>query len=78
MDNEMPCFDPEDVMFVTNKWNTIENNAEGSDENSSDDDDVTKTWEALKANIKIHWTSVKEENIYRLSLKDVSLNMICY
>lgn len=42
MDNEMPCFDPQDVIFITNKWDTIENNAEGSDENSSDDDDVKK------------------------------------
>lgn len=48
----MPCFDSQDVMFVTNKWDTIESNAEGSDENSSDEDDVTKTWKTLKANIK--------------------------
>lgn len=72
MDNEMPCFDPQDVIFITNKWDTIENNAEGSDENSSDDDDVKKTWEALKATIKKNWPSVKEENIYRMNLKDVS------
>lgn len=52
LDNEMPCFDPQDVIFVTNKWDQIEQNAEGSDENSSDEDDVTKTWEALKADIK--------------------------
>lgn len=71
LDNEMPCFDPQDVMFVTNKWDTIEHNAEGSDENSSDEDDVTKTWNTLKANIKKHWSSVKEENIYRMSLKDI-------
>lgn len=63
-------------MFVTNKWDTIEHNAEGSDENSSDEDDVTKTWNTLKANIKKHWSSVKEENIYRMSLKDVSMNML--
>lgn len=74
----MPCFDSQDVMFVTNKWDTIESNAEGSDENSSDEDDITKTWKTLKANIKKHWPSVKEENIYRLSLKDVSINIIWY
>lgn len=72
MDNEMPCFDPQDVIFITNKWDTIESNAEGSDENSSDDDDVTKTWEALKATIKQNWPSVKEKNIYKMNLKDVS------
>lgn len=76
MDNEMPCFDPQDVIFITNKWDTIENNAEGSDENSSDDDDVKKTWEALKATIKKNWPSVKEENIYRMNLKDVSMRYV--
>lgn len=72
MDNEMPCFDPQDVIFITNKWDTIESNADGSDENSSDDDDVTKTWEALKATIKQNWPTVREENIYKMNLKDVS------
>lgn len=73
LDNEMPCFDPQDVIFVTNKWDQIEHNAEGSDENSSDEDDVTKTWEALKADIKKNWTSVKDENIFKMSLKEVSM-----
>eukprot|EP00105_Crassostrea_gigas_P045179 XP_019929327.1 PREDICTED: uncharacterized protein LOC105344489 isoform X2 [Crassostrea gigas] len=73
MDNEMPCFDPQDVIFITNKWDTIESNAEGSDENSSDDDDVTKTWEALKATIKQNWPTVREENIYKMNLKDAAL-----
>lgn len=68
MDNEMPCFDPQDVIFITNEWDTIESNAEGSDENSSDDDDVTKTWEALKATIKQNWPTVREENIYKMNL----------
>lgn len=72
----MPCFDPQDVIFITNKWDTIENNAEGSDENSSDDDDVKKTWEALKATIKKNWPSVKEENIYRMNLKDISMRYV--
>lgn len=70
----MPCFDPHEVIFITNKWDTIEQNAEGSDGNSSEDDDVTKTWEVLKENIKHNWPSVKEENIYKMNLKDVSLN----
>lgn len=74
----MPCFDPQDVIFVTNKWDQIEHNAEGSDENSSDEDDVTKTWEALKADIKKNWPSVKDENIFEMSLKEVSMKNICY
>lgn len=73
LDNEMPCFDPQDVIFVTNKWDQIKHNAEGSDENSSDEDDVTKTWEALKADIKKNWPFVKDENIFKMSLKEVSM-----
>lgn len=77
-DNIRPCFNPHDVTFVTNKWDTIEYNAEGRDENNSDEDDVATTWEAIKTTIKIYWPFVKEENIYRMSLKDVSRNKICF
>lgn len=74
----MLCFDLKDVMFVINKWDIIESNVEGSDENSSDEDDVIKMWKIFKVNIKKYWLFVKEENIYRLSLKDVSINIIWY
>lgn len=70
MENEMPCFDLDEVIFVTNKWNAIPKNE--SDEDSSDDDE-TNTWKTLKSNIKRRWPSVKEENIFRMNLVEVIL-----
>nr|XP_022312510.1 transmembrane GTPase fzo-like [Crassostrea virginica] len=66
--NEMTCFDPRDVIFVTNKWDTIK-----SDEDDSSEDETTKTWEFLKTDIKKMWRSVKEENIFKMSLSKISL-----
>lgn len=59
MENEMPCFDLEDVIFVTNKWDTIPKNER--DEDSSEDDE-TCTWKTLES-----------EHIFRMNLKDVIL-----
>lgn len=66
----MPCFDPKDVIFITNKWDCLENKADGSDEDSSDDEE-TKTWNALKPMIKKIWESVDENHIFKLNLREV-------
>uniref|UniRef100_K1QF18 Uncharacterized protein n=1 Tax=Magallana gigas TaxID=29159 RepID=K1QF18_MAGGI len=58
MENEMPCFDLEDVIFVTNKWDTIPKNER--DEDSSEDDE-TCTWKTLESDIKETWPSVTPE-----------------
>ncbi|XP_062569206.1 transmembrane GTPase Marf-like isoform X2 [Saccostrea cucullata] len=63
--NKMPCFDPSDVIFVTNKWDVIFSSCE----EDSDEDDITLTWEKVKASIKKHWGSVKDEQIFQISLK---------
>lgn len=65
--NEMTCFDPRDVIFVTNKWDTIK-----SDDDDSSEDETTKTWKFLKTDIKKIWRSVKEENIFKMSLSKVN------
>lgn len=66
--NEMPCFKQEDVIFLTNKWDTIK-----SDENMHDE--KTVIWEKTKMKIKQTWPFVKEEKIFRLNLKDVNINL---
>lgn len=67
MDNEMPCFDCENVIFITNKWDTIYE----VDSDSSEEDEETKTWNDLISEIKEKWPFVKEENIFKMNLKDV-------
>lgn len=62
----MPCFDPEDAIFITNKWASIRN------EDSEDEkDDKVNTWETLKSNIQNLWPTVNVENIFKMDLKTV-------
>lgn len=74
MDNEMPCFNPEDVIFLTNKWDSL--NTNNTDEDSSDDDEETKVWENIKSNVKQRWPSVRVENIFKMNLRDVIFGII--
>lgn len=67
LENEMPCFDPRNVIFITNKWDTLY-----SEDDSSDEDEETKTWNTLKTDIERRWPSVREELIFKMNLKDVS------
>lgn len=63
----MPCFDLKDVIFITNKWDSI--NQEESD--SEEEDEETKTWKRTLSDIKSAWPCVNERNIFRMSLKEV-------
>lgn len=67
MENEMPCFDPEDAIFITNKWDSIRN-----DDSQDENDDKVNTWKTLKSNIQNLWPTVNEENIFRMDLKQVN------
>lgn len=66
LDSEMPCFHPESVIFLTNKWDLVEHQAEEKEE-------VTQVWERLKSDLQRRWPSVKEEHIFKLNLKYVML-----
>lgn len=61
VNNEMPCFDAEDVIFLTNKWDTIKSEV-------SDEEERNKTWKILQENIKQAWQPVKAENIFKMKL----------
>lgn len=72
LDNSMPCFNPENVIFITNKWDTIVHD----EEDSSDEDEETKTWNTLRDNIKRRWPSVKEEFIFKMNLREVIIKNV--
>lgn len=74
MDNEMPCFDCKNVIFITNKWDTIY----GDENDSSEDDQEIKTWKVLLPAIKEQWPLVEEDNIFKMNLKDVSIFVFFY
>ncbi|XP_062599161.1 uncharacterized protein in xynA 3'region-like [Saccostrea cucullata] len=67
MDDEMPCFDQRSVIFITNKWDSIKKDPD----DSSDEDEVEKTWKKLSERILRQWPSVRKENIFRMNLTDV-------
>lgn len=67
--DEMPCFDPQDAIFLTNKLNNVKNVCY-EDENDCEDE-ATETWRSLKDKIKESWTEVKEENIFKIDLQNV-------
>ncbi|XP_062620643.1 uncharacterized protein LOC134282231, partial [Saccostrea cucullata] len=64
--DEMPCFDPKGVIFITNKWDALQGTHEDGEE-----DIRTRTWRHVKTSIKRNWPDVKEENIFQLSLLNV-------
>lgn len=74
--NEMPCFKLEDVIFITNKWDGIsKKNKDSESESSEDDDEITQTWVSLKSKIKELWPCVVEENIFRMNLLEVNIDI---
>ncbi|XP_062580374.1 uncharacterized protein in xynA 3'region-like [Saccostrea cucullata] len=67
MEDEMPCFDPRSVIFITNKWDSIKKDPD----DSSDDDEEEKTWKKVTDSIYRNWPSIREENIFKMNLTDV-------
>lgn len=70
---EMPCFSPENVVFITNKWDLVRKQIDNSEEDSSESDNEEEIgiWKQLKMDIKQEWPYVGEENIFKMILKDV-------
>lgn len=62
-------FDAKDAIFLTNKWDTIRCEVD-------DDKARNKTWALLKKDIKRAWNAVREENIFRMNLIEVTMKSI--
>lgn len=73
--SEIPCFSPENVVFITNKWDLVKAQIHigDSDSSDSDDEEESKIWEQLKIDITQEWPFVRKENIFKMVLKEVSL-----
>lgn len=65
---KMPWFNVEDVLFVTNKWDTVRCVV-------SDDEQRNSTWEKLQKDIKEIWPSLNNKNIFRMNLVEVFINL---
>lgn len=77
-ENELFCFNPENALFISNKWDAIAC-TDSDDEtygDGSDMDEVTRTWALLKSDVKSIWPCLKEENIFKMNLIDVNTFLI--
>lgn len=78
MDNrdKMPCFDPREVMFLTNQWDIIDNDdpssGEDEDSESKSEDQHTQTWNLIQRKLEKGWVGFNVENVFRISLKQAS------
>lgn len=64
LNSDMPCFHPESVKFLINKWDLVANQVE-------EEEEMAQVWETLKTGLRKKWPYVKEEHIFRLNLKEV-------
>lgn len=75
----MPCFDPREVMFLTNQWDIIDNEEASSDDEtdsgSDKEDQHTQTWNLIQRKLSNGWGWFNVENVFRISLKQVKLYM---
>ena len=74
IENEMPCFDPKEVLFITNKWDAIRKEMDEDIDDSLVEDEKAKVWKVLLCDIKDKWPSVKDGHIFKMNLLDVSIN----
>lgn len=66
----MPCFHPENVMFVTNKWKIAAMQTKQAELNNM--------WETLPSKLKDIWPVVNKEHIFRIDLHEVMSVVFCY
>lgn len=62
--SDMPCFHPESVIFLTNKWDLVALQVE-------EETEMAQVWETLKTGLRKRWPRVREEHIFRLNFKEV-------
>lgn len=72
----MPCFNPKNVVFITNKWDLVKKQLDSSDEDNSDEEEEMGIFNKIKIDIKKKWPSLRERNIFRMILKDVIIYFI--
>lgn len=70
---DMVGFDQKDIIFVTNKWDYVEMLCD-----SRDEEENISIWNKLKSDLRSKWANVKEENIFRTSLKYVITRLLGY
>lgn len=69
----MPCFDPREVFFLTNQWDIVENDDDDEANNEKSDNTESRTWKLILYKLQKGWPGVNEQKIYKTSLKQVNI-----
>lgn len=71
MKEEMPSFDPSDVIFVTNKWDSIRSQRSVIKEQE-------QLWKNINLDIEKAWPHVRKDHVFRMNTLDVSINIYLF
>ncbi|CAC5416777.1 unnamed protein product [Mytilus coruscus] len=64
---EMPCFEPDEVIFLTNQWDIIKNIKKDGEE----EDTHTRTWNQIQRKLEEGWPGFKTDRLFKISLEQV-------
>ncbi|VDI26833.1 Hypothetical predicted protein, partial [Mytilus galloprovincialis] len=67
----MPCFDPHEVFFLTNQWDIVENDDDDEAHIEKSDNPESRTWRLILSKLRKWWPGVNEQKVYQTSLKQV-------
>ncbi|XP_062597114.1 uncharacterized protein LOC134258579 [Saccostrea cucullata] len=68
---KMPCFDHKEVLFVTNQWDIVEDDTDEDEGEENVESGKQRTWRIMKEKLTEGWPEINEENIFRVTLKQV-------
>lgn len=69
-EEKMPHFNLKDVMFLTNKWDSVESDNDSSDdEEEKDEKGKDGTYNYIMKSLSQEWPGVSNDNVFQVSLK---------
>ncbi|CAG2208605.1 unnamed protein product [Mytilus edulis] len=77
MDNreKMPCFDPVEALFLTNKWDAVESDSSSDEDENEEKCEIknrnTSTWKTIIKKLTHGWFWFDIKNVFSVSLKQV-------
>ncbi|XP_056003655.1 uncharacterized protein LOC130049730 [Ostrea edulis] len=69
---ELEWFEASSAIFMTTKWDEIQELSKSSSDGMQERSETEKTWSAVTTNLEKEWPLIVKENIFRVSLSDLS------
>lgn len=71
---ELEWFEASSAIFMTTKWDEIQELSKSSSDGMQERSETEKTWSAVTTNLEKEWPLIVKENIFRVSLSDLSVS----